>query len=98
MQNLKDKLKVEEENLDIELEESHGDPNKMKVALEKKINLYIRFLKKDDLSDLGRLRLENKKEWALCQHLILILEKESSKKITDLTKRVYRLEKAVQLD
>jgi hypothetical protein len=98
MQNLKDKLKVEEENLNIELEESHGDPNKMKVALEKKINLYIRFLKEDDLSDLDRLSLENKKEWALCQHLILILEKESSKKITDLTKRVYRLEKAVQLD
>jgi hypothetical protein len=98
MQNLKDKLKVEEENLNTELEESHGDPNKMKVALEKKINLYIRFLKKDDLSDRDRLRLENKKEWALCQHLILILEKESSKKITDLTKRVYRPEKAVQLD
>jgi hypothetical protein len=98
MQNLKDKLKVEEENLNIELEESHGDPNKMKVALETKINLYIRFLKEDDLSDLDRLSLENKKEWALCQHLILILEKESSKKITDLTKRVYRLEKAVQLD
>jgi hypothetical protein len=51
MRNLKDKLKVEEENLNLELEESHGDPNKMKVSLEKKINLYIRFLKEDDLSD-----------------------------------------------
>ena len=98
MRNLKDKWKVEEENLNLELEESHGDPNKMKVALEKKINLYIRFLKEDDLSDLDRLRLENKREWALCHHLILILEKENSRKITGLTKRVYNLEKAVQLD
>jgi hypothetical protein len=98
MRNLKDKLRVEEENLNLELEESHGDPNKMKVALEKKINLYIRFLKEDDLSDLDRLHLENKREWALCHHLILILEKENSRKITDLTKRVYKLEKAVQLD
>ncbi|MGI0043518.1 MAG: hypothetical protein ACRD47_07385 [Nitrososphaeraceae archaeon] len=56
---------MEEENLNLELEESHGDPNKMKVALEKKINLYIRFLKEDDLSDLDRLRLENKREWGL---------------------------------
>jgi hypothetical protein len=98
MRKLMDELEMKDEKLNLELEESHGDPNKMKVALEKKINLYIRFLKEDDLSDLDRLRLENKREWALCHHLILILEKENSKKITDLTKRVYGLEKAVQLD
>lgn len=58
MRTLMDKLKVEDEILNVELEESHGDPDKMKVALEKRINLYKRFLKKDDLSDLDRLSLE----------------------------------------
>ena len=37
MPNLMDKLKVENDKLDQELEDSHGDPIKMKVALEKKI-------------------------------------------------------------
>ena len=91
-----DKMKMEDEKLDLKLEESHGDPNKMKVALEKKINLYNSFLKEDYLSDLDRLSLENKREWALCHNLILIMGKETSKKIADLTRRVYKLEKAVQ--
>jgi hypothetical protein len=50
-----DKLKIEDDKLNQQLEDSHGDPNKMKVALEKRINLCKRFLKKDDLSDLDRL-------------------------------------------
>jgi hypothetical protein len=92
------RLKVEDEKLNNELEESHRDTDKMKVALEKKINLYKRFLKKEGLRDLDRISLENKREWASCQLLILIMGKETSKKITDLTVRVYRLEKAVQLE
>ena len=98
MRRSMDKLKMEDGKLNVELEESHGDPNKMKVALEKKINLYNCFLKGDDLSDLDRVSLENKREWALCHNLILIMGKETSKKIADLTRRVYRLEKAVHLD
>ena len=98
MRRLMDELKLEDGKLNVELEESHGDQNKMKVALEKKINLYNCFLKGDGLSDLDRLSLENKREWALCHNLILIMGKETSKKIADLTRRVYRLEKAVQLE
>ena len=96
MRRLMDELKLEDGKLNVELEESHGDQNKMKVALEKKINLYNCFLKGDGLSDLDRLSLENKREWALCHNLILIMGKETSKKIADLTRRVYKLEKAVQ--
>ena len=94
MRRLMDELKMEDGKLNVKLEESHGDPNKMKVALEKKINLYNSFLKEDYLSDLDRLSLENKREWALCHNLIM--GKETSKKIADLTRRVYKLEKAVQ--
>jgi hypothetical protein len=93
-----DKLKMEDERLNLELKESRGDPNKMKKALEMKINLYERFLKESDLDDLDRLSLENKREWVLCHHLIIVMGKETSKKIADLTRRINRLEKAVQLD
>ena len=95
MHRLMDELKMEDGKLNVKLEESHGDPNKMKAALEKKINLYNSFLKEDYLSDLDRLSLE-KREWALCHNLILIMGKETSKKIADLTRRVHKLEKAVQ--
>lgn len=46
---------MEDERLNLELEESRGDPNKMKKGLERKINLYKRFLKESDLDDLDRL-------------------------------------------
>jgi hypothetical protein len=98
MRKLMDKLKMEDERLNLELEKSRGDPNKMKIALERKINLYKRFLKESDLGDLDRFSLENKREWALCHHLIIVMGKETSKKIADLTRRINRLEKAVQLD
>jgi hypothetical protein len=98
MRKLMDKLKMEDERLNLELEKSRGDPNKMKIALERKINLYKRFLKESDLGDLDRLSLENKREWALCHHLIIVMGKETSKKIADLTRRINRLEKTVQLD
>lgn len=98
MRRLMDKLKLEDGKLNVKLEESHGDPNKMKLALERKINLYNSFLKEDHLSDLDRLSLENKREWALCHHLIITMGKETSKIIADLTRRIYRLEKAVQLE
>src|SRR5262245_49236840 len=96
MSRLINKMKMEDEKLDRELEESDGDPNKMKVALERKINLYNCVLKESGLDDLERLRLENKREWALCHHLIIAIGKETSKKIADLTRRVSGLEKTVQ--
>jgi hypothetical protein len=65
----------------------------MKVALERKINLCNRVLKEKFLGDLDRLHLENKREWALCHHLIIAMGKDTNKKIADPTKRVSRLEK-----
>ena len=35
----------------------------MKLVFEKKVDLYKRFLKKEGLTELDRLLLENKKEW-----------------------------------
>jgi hypothetical protein len=96
--SLIDRLKVEDEKLNVELEESHGDFDKMKLVFEKRIDLYNRYLKKENLSDLHMLTLTNKKEWTMSHLLNLIIEQELRGKITDLTKRVYRLEKAVQLD
>jgi hypothetical protein len=90
---------VEDEKLNVELEESHDDFDKMKVVFEKRIELYNRYLKQDDLTDrIDRLTLENKKEWTMCHLLNLIIEKELRDKIRELTKRVYWLEKAIQPD
>jgi hypothetical protein len=89
-------MKIEEDKLDLELEESEGDYEKMKLALEKKIDLYKRFLKKDGLTELDRLRLENKKEWQMAHLLGLIEHEDMINKISDLAKRVYRLEKKTE--
>lgn len=59
--DLMNKLKVEDDKLNQELEESHGDFDKMKLVFEKRIELYNKFLKDDDLTNrLDRLTLENK--------------------------------------
>ena len=94
MSTLMDKLKVEEDKLNLELEESHGNYEIMKVVFEKRLDLFSRFLKQESLTDLDRLRLENKKEWNISHLLSLIINEETTIKIRDLTKRVYRLEKA----
>jgi hypothetical protein len=91
-------LKAEEDKLNQELEESHGNYEIMKVVFEKRIDLYNRFLKKEDLTELDRLMLENKREWNMSHLLSLIINEETTTKIRDLTKRVYQLEKAVQLE
>lgn len=98
MKTLMERLQVEEDKLNLELEESHGDYEKMRLIFEKRIDLYKRFLKEESLAELDRLRLENKREWTMSHLLNLIIEKELRVRITDLTKRVYKLEKAVQLD
>ena len=66
----------------------------MKLVFEKKIQLYKKYLQKGELTDrMDRLTLENKKEWALCHLLGLIKEQEAINKFSELTKRIYRLEK-----
>jgi hypothetical protein len=92
------KLQVEDDKLNQELEESHSNFDKMKLVFEKRIDLFNRFLKEDNLNELDKLTLTNKKEWTMSHLLNLIIEKELRVRITDLTKRVYRLEKAAQLD
>jgi hypothetical protein len=65
----------------------------MKTVFERRIQLYKRFLKKEGLTELDRLRLENKKEWAMSHLLSLIMREETTNKFSELTKRIYRLEK-----
>jgi hypothetical protein len=71
---LVDKLKVEDEKLNQELKDSQGDFDKMKLVFEKRIDLYNRFLKEDDISDMDKLTLTNKKEWTMSHLLNPIME------------------------
>jgi hypothetical protein len=97
-QILMNALKVEEDRLDQEQENTHGVYHEMKAVFEKKIQLYKRYLKKEGLTELDRLRLENKKEWQM-SHLLGLLEHEDmASRVSELTKRVYRLEKNGGLD
>jgi hypothetical protein len=66
-----------------------------KTVFERKIQLYRRFLKKEGLTELDRLRLENKKEWAMSHLLSLITHEETTNKFSELTKRTYRIEEKV---
>ncbi len=93
MHILMDKLSAEEDRLDQEQEDSHGEYEKMKLVFEKKVQLYKRYLKKEGLTELDRLRLENKKEWAMSHLLSFIMHVETTNKFSELTKRIYRLEK-----
>jgi hypothetical protein len=100
MRTLLDKLEVVNEKLNEELEDSHGDTDKMRTVFEKRIeyDLYKRFLKDDNLTDrIDRLTVENKrmdgepppksnKRWSYVADL------------RELTRRVHRLEKAAQLE
>ena len=56
-------------------------------------DLYKRFLKKEGLTELDRLRLENKKEWIMSHLLSLIEYGDITSKFSKITKRIYRLEK-----
>ncbi len=56
---------------------------------------YVIYLKKDSLCEIDKLTLTNKKEWMMSRLLNLVIEQELRERITDLTKRVYRLEKAL---
>jgi hypothetical protein len=86
-------LKAEEDKLNQELEESHGNYEIMKVVFENRIDLYKQFLKEESPTELDKLRLENKKEWQMRHLLRLIEHEESINRLSDLTERIYRLEK-----
>ena len=74
MSKLIDRLKEEEDRLDQELEDSHGEYKKMKAGFEKKIQLYKRYLKKQEgLTELDRLMLSNKKEWSMSHYRSLCM-------------------------
>lgn len=60
MTTMINELRAEEDKLNLELEESHGSYEMMKVVFEKRIDLFNRFLKKEGLTELDRL--ENNKE------------------------------------
>ena len=88
-----ERLQVEEDRLNQEQEDSHGEYEKMKLVFEKKIDLYKLYLKKEGLTELDRLRLENKKEWQMSHLLSLIMHENTTNKFSEITKRIYRLEK-----
>jgi DNA polymerase elongation subunit (family B) len=93
MRSLMERLREEDDRLDQELEDSHGTYEKVKAVFEKLIQLYTRYLKKEDLTEIDRLKLENKKEWTMSHLLLLTMKEETVNKFSELTKRIYRLEK-----
>jgi hypothetical protein len=97
-QTLMNALKIEEDRLDREQENTQGVYLEMKEVCEKKVQLYKRYLKKEGLSELDRLRLENKKEWQMSHLLGLIEHQDIASKVSEVTKRVYRLEKNTGLN
>lgn len=88
MKTLTEKLQVEEDRLNQVQEDSHGEYEKMKLVFEKKIDLYELYLKKEGLTELDRLRLENKKEWQMLYLLSLIMHEETTNKFCEITKRI----------
>jgi hypothetical protein len=90
------RLKAEDDKLDLELENAHGDYEETKGVLEKRIQLYKGLLKEDSLTELERLMLSNKKEWQLSHLLGLIEHADITNKLSDLTQRIYQLEKQQQ--
>jgi hypothetical protein len=88
-----DNIRKETDKLDQELEEAHGEFDKTKAVLEKKIALYSRYENSDRLTRMNRLEVQNKKNWYMAHLLGLIEHEDMVNKISDLTKRVYELEK-----
>jgi hypothetical protein len=93
MRTLMERLKVDDHILDQELEDSHSTYEKMTVVFEKRIQIYARHLKKEGLTEIDRLMLSNKKEWSMSHLLSLIEHEKTTNKLSELTKRIYRLEK-----
>jgi hypothetical protein len=76
MKTLMGRLREEEDRLDQELEDSHGEFDKMKVVFEMKIQLYGRYLNKQEgLTELDRLMLLNKNGACHTCYLLLCMKK-----------------------
>jgi hypothetical protein len=91
-----ERLQMEENKLDQEQEDSHGEYEKMRLVFEKRIDLYKLFLKEEGLTELDRLQIENKRQWTMSHLLSLIIHEDTTNKISSLTQRMYQLEKAVK--
>jgi hypothetical protein len=91
-------LRVKEDQLNLEQENSNGDYMKMKPVFEKRIQLYNRYLNENDLTELERLTLSNRKEWQMSHLLGLIEREDMTNKLSDLTRRIHRLEEAIQVE
>lgn len=80
-------LRAKEDKFNLEQENSNGDYSKMNAVYEKRIQLYIE-----------RLMLSNKREWQM-SHLLGLIENENMvNKLSGLTKRIRRLEEAIELE
>jgi hypothetical protein len=89
-------LRVQEDRSNLEQENSNGEFQKIKSVFEKRIKLYLRYLAEDDLTELERLMLSNEREWQRAHLLGLIEHEDMINKLSELTKRVYQLEKQQQ--
>ena len=94
---LMDNIRKETDILDQELEEAHGEFDRTKAVLEKKIALYSRYENSERLTKMDRLDVQNKKNWYMAYLLGLIEHEDLINKINEFTERVYRLEQAVQI-
>jgi hypothetical protein len=89
-------LRAKEDELTLEQENSNSEYQKIKAVFEKRIKLYLRYLSEDNLTELERLMLSNKREWQMAHLLGLIESEDMINKISDLTQRVYQLEEQQQ--
>lgn len=86
-------LRAKEDELNLEQENSNGEYQKIKAVFEKRIKLYLRYLSEDNLTELERLMLSNKREWQMSHLLGLIEHEENTNKFSEITKRLYTLER-----
>jgi hypothetical protein len=91
-------LRIQEDKLNLEQENSNGDYIKMKIVFQKRIQLYNRYLTQVDLTELERLILSNRQEWQMSHLLGLIKHEDVTNKLSELTKRIQRLEEAIQVE
>jgi hypothetical protein len=91
MRTLMKRLRAGEDKLNLEQENSDGDYGRMKSIFEKRIQLYLKYLTEDDLTELERLMISNKKERQMVHLLGLIEHEDIINKLSELTERVYKL-------
>ena len=92
-----DTIRKETDKLDLELEEVHGEFDKTKAILEKKIAFYSRYENSERLTRIDRLEVQNKKNWYMAHLLGLIEREDLVNKICELTERVTKLEQTAQI-